>query len=163
VVKKLIFIFLIQIIPTFAFGYCKEVSQDVYESSNRMELPLTSISSNWRAHYYVTNVSNEIVDVKMMFTDMEGLVYMPSIATYKKHFSSENTPLDYESGARLLPGETGIVSIDDNNLTHIGVGEIQWSSDSCIYRGLMVRILNDWSTSSVYSQGQFYLNNGQPF
>ena len=77
-------------------------------------------------------------------------------------FSENNSPLDGNS-AVLLPGEMGRVNVLDPGTGHVNVGKISWHSDSCIYRGLMVRARNRYVDGAGRLGDVFYLNGGMPF
>ena len=161
--KQIAIVLCLQLISTFTFAYCKEISPGVYESSNWMDIPmLIANGASWSGFFYVTNVSDEVITVKTEFSTPDGVSDLPSVAAYGFSFSGLNTPVS-EEGAVLMPGEMGFFRIADVPTQHVNVGKISWYSDSCIYKGIIAKILNERTGSSIYSQGQFYFNNGQAF
>lgn len=130
-------------------------------STNSLNLPHMRTFSLWYSVIYVTNVSNDFVNVKLNFKRYNGDAYHPVSYDFDGEFNSGNSPFSVEpSGAILKPGRTAKVTIFDDSYTEALVGSISWQADSCINEALSVSVRSHRSSLGTSID---FLNGGQPF
>lgn len=149
------------------YQLCNEYGSEYTNGSSgeRYTPSFVTNTSAWLGQYIITNVSNETVKVKLEFTDWQGAAYTPTSVTYgtPSNFTATNTPLNLINGGELLPGQLGIVTINDNNNSVVNVGKLSWTSEGCVDKALMVSFRNRFTKSGHQDNNWFYMNDGQPF
>lgn len=162
--KSLLAIIATTLLSTSSFAEDTCDTANGYSKSNTIFTPaFYTHGTQWTGYFYVTNVSQEAVTVKLSFTDSIGQAYTPYSLTYNENFHASNTPIDLANGAILAPGEAGYIAIHDNNTFAINVGKLSWSSDICLEHALMANYLNTYSPSKGIAAGMHPLNGGKPF
>lgn len=133
-------------------------------STNSKYLAHQSVNAGWQSTFYVTNVSDKPVNIKLDFNDANGNSYAFPTTLYYDNFTSSNSPLDTLSGGAILtPGKTGSVILLGSSYPGTITGTITWQADACLESAIIATLRNVRHNSSLYSQGLFPLNNGEPF
>lgn len=133
-------------------------------STNSMHLPHMHTAGNWVAHVFVTNTGSKPVNVTYRFKIDDGAAYMPVNVGFHGRFNAVNNPLSIDTGgAILLPGQTGRVRIDDDNLQSTLTGTVHWQADSCIAHSLVASVRNSFWASDRNNSTTTFLNGGNPF
>jgi len=133
-------------------------------STNSKYIAHHAINAGWHSNFYVTNVSEKPVNIKLTFNDANGLAYSFPTTLFYDNFSSTNSPLDsLGGGAILTPGQTGMILLSGPSFPGTVTGKVTWQADACLEHAITATMRNTHSSSSRYSQGLFPLNNGDPF
>lgn len=130
-------------LPALAKHQCEYDAVTGYTSSNEISTPAFLSVSSWQGYFFITNVSDQPVTVKMSLTNVNGGSLTPSTIVYDGNFSGANTPLN-ANGAVLQPGQLGEVFVD-NPTRHINVGKVSWEADACLSEALMVSMQTNQS------------------
>lgn len=133
-------------------------------STNSKYLAHHSINTGWQSSFYVTNVSEKPVNIKLNFNDANGAAYTFPNTLFYDNFSSGNSPLDnLGGGAILTPGQTGLVILSGPSFPGTVTGKVTWQADACLKEAIIATVRNVRHSSTLYSQGLFPINNGDPF
>ena len=132
-------------------------------SRNEKHLSYLLTHDNWFSTVYVSNVSNEPLNIKLsLITESNQPHQVQNFQLYGS-FDQSNSPIHNNIGAILKPGFSGRIRIYDNLGTNTLTGKIQWQADTCLNEALVVSIRTTrWEGSSAVSSTAF-VNGGNPF
>ena len=134
-------------------------------STNSVYMPfMHTNTSGWRSFFYLTNISDKNLNVKIVLRTQDGEVYTPTQYTLTGAFSSINSPFDQiVGGAILKPFKTGRVRIAEDHFTQSFTGQISWQADACLEHAMTGAARVHYIDSNRYDQGLVLFNGGQPF
>ena len=176
--KKSLSILLAALLPTLAFTATNAMAHDDAQehcyplahgeeglgSTNTYHIPFMHTNGIWSTLFYMTNVSDKKINVKVKFLRQNGNVNLPTNYTLSGGFSSSNSPfIDLGSSAILEPFETGQIYLEDSNDINSFAGQVTWQADSCMQTALMTAYRVVRNTTNGYDQGLVLLNGGKPF
>lgn len=151
--RKIAFLLLTLVLSVSASAFECVTSKEIY-------LPhwLKQTSSNYVI--YITNVSDELINIELTFFDSSGNEYSEASES-GVNFSIDESFITNPvvAPASLASGNTGRVRILPNGSRVLGNGKIKWSSEKCLGKAVQASAI--YFTNEHMSWIQ--INGGEPF